>query len=339
MKGLSHLRLRADTLLVGLVMLLIGITLGRYGSPELQSALLGEPAVVAEPAALPEAELSSEALDETAADDAIPQAGAPVRFVMQNVNNYFVAGEQQRGRYVVHPKPEEAREAVADVLAAAQPAIVGLIEIGGPAALADLRARLAKRGLDFPYYRVLVRSGEDRALALLSRYPIVRDESQAQYGLYGQKRRKMLRGILDITVKTDDDRLFRIIGAHLKSRVAKDGDAAADLRNQEARTLAMYLQTAQRQHPRVPLIVYGDWNDTPEDASVQIVEQGVSADAAMTRLAPRDTRGEEWTHFYKEKKEYSVLHGRMQPRKGCGIIDIPAAEKASDHRALWADLR
>ena len=73
---------------------------------------------------------------------------------------------------MLKPKPKKEREAVADVIASAKPAIVGLVEIGGPVALQDLRERLAARHCEFPYFRVLPRKGEDRALALLSKYRI-----------------------------------------------------------------------------------------------------------------------------------------------------------------------
>ncbi len=334
---------RADSLLATLVFVLAALIMAYFGgNTEPLRVLQGEEPIAAETA--------SEVLEPGVSDADIPQAGAPVRFLMHNVANYFVAGEQQRSRYVLKPKPLKAREAVAELIAHAKPEMVGLTEIGGPEALADLRQRLAARGMDYPYYRVLTRQGDDRALAILSRHPIVQDNSRSNVKLYGEQRRCMLRGILDVTVRLEDGRLFRIIGAHLKSRVSDDPAAATALRSKEAYTLAMHLREVMRQQPNMPIVVYGDWNDGPADASLGVLTQGLSRDSALTRLKPEDSRGESWTLYYKGGNEYCTFDqifvnkvlgrrmGRMGQKEG-GIVDIPAAADASDHRALWCELR
>ena len=156
--------------------------------------------------------------------------------------------------------------------------------MGGDRALADLQERLKARGLEYPHSVVLEREGEDRALALLSQHPIVRDDSRRNFSLHGQKRRKMLRGILDATVMLEDGRYFRIVGAHLKSRVANDAAAAEHLRAREARTLAFYLHEQMKHAPNVPILVYGDWNDGPEDGSLGILRKGVSSRSSLNRF-------------------------------------------------------
>ena len=275
----------------------------------------------------------------------IPETGPAVRFLMQNVENYFVEGERTRSRYVSSPKPVAARDAVAKGIADLKPDIIGLVEVGGEVSLNDLRARLSKQKLEYPYQRVLEREGEERALAVLSRYPIVQDCSTADYPLYGEQNRKMLRGILDVVVKAPDGRLFRIIGAHLKSHVADDTAAADSLRQREAITLSMYLQKIAREQPGIPTLVYGDWNDGPGTPAIRQVEQGVSKDAAMHRLEPTDARGEGWTIYYKSGREYltydmifvnKALQSRMTRAK-MGVAP-PTPKHASDHRAVWCEL-
>ncbi len=284
---------------------------------------------------------------------ASPAAGAhppAVRFLMHNVEDYFVAGEQQRSRYTIHPKPDASREAVADVIADARPDIVGLIEIGGERALDDLRQRLAARGLHYHHSRVLPRRGEDRALALLSRYPIVQDASRADYPLYGEQRRHMLRGILDVTVKHPDGRSFRLVGVHLKSHVAKDEAAATSLRTREAETLALHVGDALKKQPNIPLLLFGDWNDNPTSPSLAALKalKGKAGKPALLRLTPADSRGEEWTLFYRGGKPTNIfdhiyvtpqLRKRMGKEPATGIVDIPHARRASAHRALWCELR
>ncbi len=272
----------------------------------------------------------------------------PVRFLMMNAENYFVKEDKQRSRYKLSIKKEPAREAVADVIASVKPEIVGLIEIGGPMALADLQKRLSARGLVYPYSKVLARAGEDRALAILSMHPFVQDNSRANCKLLGTQRQQMLRGILDVTVKVQDSRYFRVIGAHLKSRVADDPAAATARRTKEARTLAIHLQNVMRGQPRMPIVVYGDWNDGPGDTSLQVLHHGVSEDAALTRVKAQDSRGDSWTIFYEPAQTYHtfdqifvnrVLRSRRGRSCDSGVVDGEQAAAASDHRAVWCELR
>lgn len=332
---------RVDVTLLTLVIIIVGLLVSRFstepGSTDVQS--------YEAPADLPPVVADGEVLPDIAG---MPLSGPPVRFLMHNVQNYFVVGEKSRSRYVNRPKSERSCQAVAEVIASANPDVVGLIEVGGPMALRDLQVRLRHKGCDLSHSRILLRDGEDRALAVLSRYPIVHDASKADYGLYGQQKRRMLRGILDITVRVADGRMFRIVGAHLKSRVADDAAAAQSLRSREARTLAMYLQQTMRRQPGMPVLVYGDWNDGPTDASLGVLTQGISADAALQRLSPEDADGDGWTLYYKAEREYftfdqiyvnSVLRSRRGRACKSGIVDLPAGKIASDHRAVWCDVR
>lgn len=345
-------RMRMDAFIVLLVLVLAGLAQQVFcGSDTILRALTGEPAMVesAPPRTLGDAaaaEMAHESLEPQLNCEGMPETGEPVRFLMQNVQNYFVAGEQQRSRYVTRPKSEAAREALVRSVVAQRPDVIGLVEIGGPLALQDFRLRLERAGLSYPYYRVLIRQGEDRALGVLSRLPIVADASRAQMPLYGQGRRMMLRGLLDITVRTEDGRLFRLLGAHLKSRVGDDPAAAEALRNKEAHTLSLYVQEAMKRAPKLPILVFGDWNDTPEDGAVKLMLQSSSPRTALWRLSPKDAHGEEWTHCYRRAKSYyvfdhiffnPVLKKRVKAEPACGIVSQDAEE--SDHRALWCELR
>lgn len=348
----SPKRFRIDTFLILLVLVLAGLAQHLFfGSDAILRALTGEPAMVqgTPPRTMGDAavaEMAQEALEPALSCEGMPETGEPVRFLMQNVQNYFVAGEQQRSRYVTKPKSEAERAALVKSMAELRPDIIGLVEIGGPVAMQDLRLRLEEAGLSYPYFRVLVRNGEDRALGVLSRLPIVADASRANMPLEGQSNRKMLRGLLDVTVRAEDGRLFRILGVHLKSRVGDDPAAAQALRNKEARTLALYLQREMKFSPKMPLLVYGDCNDTPEDGAVKQMVQGASAASSLWRLSPTDSHGEEWTHHYRRGKTYyvfdhiffnKVLRKRVKSRPVCGIVEQGEAE--SDHRALWCELR
>ena len=98
----------------------------------------------------------------------------------------------------------------------------------------------------------------------------------------------------------------------------------------------------------MPIVVYGDWNDGPADASLQVLLQGVSEDAALTRVKAADSRGNTWTIYYEPAQTYHtfdqifvnrVLRSRRGRSCESGVVDIEAANTASDHRAVWCDLR
>lgn len=347
--------LRPDTLIITLVLVCVGLLTGKY-APSWTGELSEQPvqpmaAAKADSDFGPAADFVGESDDVVNRNlKAMPAAARcePLTFLMFNAHNYFVKEDAQRSRYKLSIKKESEREAVADVIAAASPQIVGLIEMGGPRALEDLQNRLKARGLHYPYSRVLIRGGEDRALAVLSQHPIVQDHSRANCSLHGNKRQKMLRGILDVTVRVGGERYFRVVGAHLKSRVSDDPAAATARRSLEARTLAMYLQQEMRKQPLMPFVVYGDWNDGPADDSLKILRQGMSADSALTRVKAEDSAGLTWTIYYAGAEEYcvfdqiyvnNVLRSRRGRKLRSGVVDIPAAAHAADHRAVWCELR
>ena len=337
MRMLRALGQRPDGVLIMLVLILSALLMLHYGG--------ATPGVKVEPGQVLYHEPEE---TETEPSGDIPKAGPPVRFLMYNVQNYFVPGEKSRSRYITRSKSVKSRNAVAEAIASASPEIVGLIEIGGEKSLSDLRERLSEHGLEYPYSYVLERRGEDRALAILSVHPIVKNNSVADRSLTGQKNRKMLRGILDVTIELNDGRRFCIVGAHLKSRVAADAAAAEHLRSREARTLAVYLNEKMKRNPKLPVVVYGDWNDGPSDFALGVLTRGIGKDSALTRLQPLDTRGHGWTIYYEEGKEYFVfdqifvnneLRRRQGRRSKCGIVDCPATTLGSDHRPVWCELR
>lgn len=283
-------------------------------------------------------------------DPAVAKAKRPVRFLMYNVKDYFVDKDPPRSPHKRKIKPIQLREAVADNIAEARPEVIGLIEIGGPAALDDLAERLAARGLHYAYRKVLTRWGEDRALAVLSMHPIVHDNSVADCKLRGTTRRLMLRGILDITVQPKGDpRTFRIIGAHLKSQVGDDPESATSLRMRECLALREHVHDAMQASPQTPLLVYGDWNDNPQSVALgPLTMPHTSTGDTLRLLKPRDKNEESWTIYYKEGFVYNTfdqiyvnreLARRMGRKSKNGIVADPIGRpKPSDHRALWCDM-
>ena len=199
----------------------------------------------------------------------------------------------------------EAREAVAELVRQSGAEIVGLCEMGGEAAVRDLQMRLKRKGVHLPYKVLVMRDGEDRGLALLSKYCIADNRSVADMPVSGEAKRKktMLRGILDATVSMPDGRLFRLVGIHLKSRLSRDG-SAEDTRRREAYALRDYLNEALASQDGMPLLLYGDFNDGPSDSAVQVIQGPAKTEYRLNRLKPRDSRGETWTIYYEDGDTY-----------------------------------
>ena len=223
----------------------------------------------------------------------IPDKGEPVRLLTMNAGNYFVPEDPRRSNFQVKYKPVEAREAVAELVRQSGAEIVGLCEMGGEAAVRDLQMRLKRKGVHLPYKVLVMRDGEDRGLALLSKYCIADNRSVADMPVSGEAKRKktMLRGILDATVSMPDGRLFRLVGIHLKSRLSRDG-SAEDTRRREAYALRDYLNEALASQDGMPLLLYGDFNDGPSDSAVQVIQGPAKTEYRLNRLKPRDSRGD-----------------------------------------------
>lgn len=279
----------------------------------------------------------------------IPDKGEPVRMMTMNAGNYFVPEDPRRSNFQVKYKPIEAREALAELIRQSGAEIVGLCEMGGEAAVRDLQMRLKRKGVQLPHKVLVMRDGEDRGLALLSKYPIVDNRSVTDMPVSGETKRKktMLRGILDTTVKTPDGRLFRLMGIHLKSRLSRDG-SAEDTRRREAYALRDYLNKAIASQDGMPLLLYGDFNDGPADSSVQVIQGPTKTEYRLNRLKPRDSRGETWTIYYEDGDTYhsfdhlfinNTLKKRLGRKPPMGILDSPPSRQASDHRGVWVELR
>ncbi len=282
----------------------------------------------------------------------IPAAGEPVRMMTMNACNYFVSDEVKRSNFTVKPKPDEAREALAELVALSQAEILGLAEMGGEKAVEDLQIRLKKRGIDLPYRVLVMRKGEERGLALLSKYPIVANNSVENMPIndpHAKRTTMMLRGILDATVKVPDGRMFRLLGVHLKSRVRRSSNAdTEEVRRKEAYALRDYLNGIMNSQVGMPLLLYGDFNDGPGNSSVKIIGGAHGSPQYMTRLKPKDSRGESWTFYYDDDDIYyvfdlimvnDVLKKRLGRKSQRVILDSPQAEKAGDHRGIWLELK
>ena len=120
-----------------------------------------------------------------------------------NVENYVgISPVTEGGRTPAKPKTEAAIAALIRVIKEVNPDILGVCEMGSPERFEDFKKRLAAAGLGYVDAEYLQAADPDRHLALVSRFPIVARNSQADvpFELNGQPE-KVRRGFLDVTIQ------------------------------------------------------------------------------------------------------------------------------------------
>lgn len=292
------------------------------------------------------------AQDAVSAPSSSQAAGAGLRFLAYNVENWLVMEERYdfdtRVTEKNASKPDKEKAAVVEIVKSAQPDVLGVCEIGTKEDLADIQARLKAAGLDLPHSHFAGGMDRTRHLGLLSRHPISSTAVPADlnYRMNG-KEYGMQRGILDATVKTPDGREWRFLGVHLKSkRDVEDGDQNL-MRINESQLLRKHIDGILSANPQARLIAYGDFNDTRRTSPLRIVQGPYNSPRGMSPIGAHDSRGEYWTHFWAREDVYSrfdYIHFSQALKKDvnfqeCGILDPKNWNDASDHRAVLGVFR
>lgn len=245
------------------------------------------------------------------------------------------------------PKPEEAVAAVIAVIKEINPDILGIVEMGDEAMLEDLRTRLKAAGLDYPHKEWVQGTDAARHLALLSRFPIVARNSRddVPFELNGARMR-VGRGILDVTVRLQDNGLLRLVGAHLKSRrEVPDFDQAA-VRAKEAGLVREHLNTILQAKPDEKILLFGDLNDTKNEYPVKELTGSARDPFRMKDLNLSDRHGNRWTHYWAaadiySRIDYLLVSLKLWPEINMdksGISSSKAWFQASDHRAIFTTI-
>ncbi|MCP5536564.1 MAG: endonuclease/exonuclease/phosphatase family protein [Akkermansiaceae bacterium] len=265
-----------------------------------------------------------------------------VRFLAYNLKNYLTMRRYIDGKAVYTGKPEEEIRALMDVVKLGNPDILGVCEIGSDKDLKDFQARLKTAGIDLPHTHRVEGADETRALAILSRYPIVSTAipSKLDYTVSGVDF-KISRGILDATLALPN-RKVRFLGVHFKSkRPIKEADQEL-MRRSESLLLRQHIDEILKAAPDTQLLAYGDFNDTKRTKAVYTIRGRSNSPLRMEMLEIADSRGENWTHNWTREDIYSrfdfaMVNTNLAPhinKAGCKLLDPGFWELASDHRAL-----
>ena len=164
------------------------------------------------------------------------------------------------------------------------------------------------------------------------------------YELNGQPE-KVRRGFLDVTIQVGPDYALRMVGVHLKSKLAA-AEGEALIRRHEAQQLRRHVEKILYMDPQVNLVCYGDLNDTKEQPIFGAVS-GVRGTATyLDDLPAKDDLGDRWTHYWKtadlySRIDYIFVSPSLVREVAPGSARVDRSEfwsEASDHRAVSATI-
>lgn len=271
-------------------------------------------------------------------------AAAAITVASFNVENYTLADRMVEGVFrSAYPKPEAEKAAVRQVVAAVNPDVLAVQEMGGPTFLADFQRELKRAGQDFPHTVVLEAADADRHVAVLSKLPFKTIKRHAQVPLtyFGQPD-VVKRGVLEVVLATDQGDLSVFV-IHLKSKRTerKDDPEGATQRALEAEAVRDLILSRYPDPAKAKFLVCGDWNDTRGSRPIRaLLARGELSLGEL--VTATDSRGETWTHYFRRDDLYSRIDYLMvslglKPFVVGGrgrIHDGPAALQGSDHRAI-----
>lgn len=266
-----------------------------------------------------------------------------VVFASYNLANYFITERRdETGRRTSAAKPPKEIEALIQIIKEINPDILGVCEMGSKQDFEDFKRRLKDVGLGYTDFEYVEGADPERHLALASRFPITARQSLRDVPFeIGGKQEKVRRGFLDVTVQVSPDYHLRLVGAHLKSKLAApEGEAL--LRRNEAHLLRGHVQKILAKDPGLNLVVYGDFNDVKNEPTIREIMGPKGAPDHLTDLWLKDNVGDRWTHYWKVADLYSRIDFIFVSRALMPEIIVPKCyvhrsdrwNDASDHRPV-----
>lgn len=261
-----------------------------------------------------------------------------------NLHQYALTDRDGGGEWN-DPKPANERRAAIRLIAGEHPDVLSVQEMGDAAIFAQFRDDLRAAGLDYPYTAMLERGRMDVNLAVLSRFPIVSVQHHTnEWYSIGEAKLPVSRGFLDVVIQINPQYSFRLLTAHLKSKVYSPL-GQTEMRRNEARLLNKVVRDILEEAPGINLLVAGDLNDDYNSAPLR--EVSGRRGGAMTDLRPVDSAGDVWTCFQAatdcfSRFDYFFVSDGMLPevvREKTQVVRNPLTYEASDHRPVVASFR
>ena len=148
-------------------------------------------------------------------------ASGEVVVASYNLENYLLMERRGSGKSILSPKPEKEIQALIRIIKEINPDILGVCEMGSKEEFEDFKSRLKQEGLGYTDFEYVEGADQERHLALASRFKIVSRQSMPNVPFTANGiQEKVRRGFLDVTVKINAGCQLRLVGAHLKSKLA-----------------------------------------------------------------------------------------------------------------------
>jgi endonuclease/exonuclease/phosphatase family metal-dependent hydrolase len=270
-----------------------------------------------------------------------------VTFAHYNIENYLEMNRRAGGETILGPKPEGERNTLIRIIKEIHPDILGVAEMGPPDQFEEFQKRLKEAGLEFPFTEYVSAADRDRHLALLSRFRIVERHSENNlfFDLNGQ-REPVERGFLDVIIEVNPAFRLRVVGAHLKSKLATSSGEGL-LRRNEALLLRHHIESALSVDPNQNLLVYGDFNDTKDQPAVQEILGPRQGPNRLKEIVLADAQGDRWTYYRRLSDTYDRIDYILADKALLPQIDQSRSYlyrsidwySASDHRPTVVAIR
>lgn len=269
------------------------------------------------------------------------QRSEPDTFSVMSYNlHQYALMDRDGGGEPDDPKPQEECAVVVALIAAERPDVLTVQEMGDEIRFGEFREALRAAGLDYPYAELLQRGQFEANLAVLSRFPIVSVQHHTnEWYSIGPAKVAVARGFLDVDIQVNPTYRFRLLGAHLKSKVYSPL-GQTEMRRNEARLLNKAVRDILEENPEINLLVAGDLND--DYASAPLREVSGRRGGELTDLRPVDSAGDAWTCFSAatdshSRFDYLFVSEGMLPevvREQTRVVRDPLTYQASDHRPV-----
>ena len=272
--------------------------------------------------------------------------GKEISVMYYNCWNYFIEKDVKKKKSV------ESRNALADLIVAANPDILMLCEMGRTESLNDLVDRLKKRKYEVNYSKIMNANDPSRRLGIISKIKpsAIIEKNNICYRIRPKNKKykrteayPVLRGFLHSIFKFDNYKLH-IITAHLKSRLTHYRYSQNDMRRYEARQLRYYVNDLKTLEKDANILIMGDMNDVYSSSPIETIRNEKKGnEKSLFDLKPVDKKGDVWTHWWKAEDSYSridyafanfALLPEINYNKSIIFYDKKKTLIASDHRPL-----
>jgi len=270
----------------------------------------------------------------------VAAANDSVSLLFWNVRNYRGVESSSAAQGIGGAKRPSSSDVVHRMVLEHWPDLLVIAEMGGVEDLDHLQRLLKEAGLDLPYSEYVNGPDPDRHLALLSRYKVVSfSEPDIRFEIDGRVER-VQRGVLDVQVETSGN-TFRLLGAHLKSRLEVKDGKEQEIRRYESHLLRQRMESIAHAFPSIPIILVGDLNETKDKPGVRELsanENGFS----LQWLDIKDVVGDSWTYCNEQSEVYERIDfvgvSNRFPwkvdRSRSKILRDRDLSRGSDHRPL-----